>query len=329
MGGIRKKNAAGSAEEREVKEALKKKCRILAKMWDPRIKGCCFVPARSERCCAIRLQIGTRLNAVAVCIFAIAFQVFYGLGFGTIEYNYATSTSLSLTQNAYCGLESATYGFGGCLGVYVARLVGDVVLAIFCVMGFISAPFKKINANMLETRHCQATTFFIGLCVGLIFHTVSMFYSFALWGSGIPELCVNDTASRLGSSAPWNEIFCESGGLVQGLLALAQIVFIAYLLYVMLITLAYRGWLIILEMKQKKGFRSIDWSDDEQEDEPPKSASAKVTPIDDELEKALEGMLAEDNVRFVCANLSFPFIFRAHTTQMQNHTFGRQYLWRW
>ena len=86
MGGIRKKDGARSVEEREVKEALKKKCRILAKIWDPRIKGCCFVPARSERCCAIPLQIGTRLNSVAVCLFAIAFQVFYGIGIGLIEY---------------------------------------------------------------------------------------------------------------------------------------------------------------------------------------------------------------------------------------------------
>ena len=39
--------ASGVDKKKEKKNSLykRKKCRILAHLWDPRIKGCCFVPA--------------------------------------------------------------------------------------------------------------------------------------------------------------------------------------------------------------------------------------------------------------------------------------------
>ena len=74
---------SGAVRRKTNSSYAKKKCRILAHMWDPRIKGCCFVPAKSERCCAITLQTGTRFNTVGVCTIAVLFEVYYlfGLGF--------------------------------------------------------------------------------------------------------------------------------------------------------------------------------------------------------------------------------------------------------
>jgi hypothetical protein len=250
-------------DEVEMKKTLEKKCRILAKMWDPQIKGCCFVHAKSEQCCAIPLQIGTRLNSIAILLLAVGFQIFHILGFGAVERSYKQSDSLALTDQFYCGGDSVVAGFGSCLGLFVTRLLGDLTLICFCIVGIVSAPGSKIFPNMLETRHCQATVFFVGLCIGLAVHVFSLIFSFALWSSGISAACLNDTRDRIGASAPWREILCESGTTLQALLAVAQIFFILYSLYVMLITLAYRGWLIVLHMRHQKGFKIGDGYEDD------------------------------------------------------------------
>lgn len=287
MGGVKKR--ARSAERRRFKEQLKKKkCRILAHLWDPRIKGCCFVNAKAEQCCAIPLQVGTTVNATFVCLLTIVIQAYYCVSFAFIEYYYATDGGIAV-EASFCGGASSDET---CLTAFVLRLVGDVVVIILCVLGVISAPCEKINPNMLETRHCQTTTFFIGLCVAVAFHVATLLLSAIHWGSDLPAQCFNATQ---GFSAPelWGSLFCQSTGTIQAVIAAVNIVYVLYVLYVMLITLSYRGWLIVLHLKHFKGFKDIDFSDEEEE-VPKGPPTAKVTPVDDELENALADMLLQD-----------------------------------